>query len=132
MNTTATLAGRLGLALIFILAGLGKTGDAYAGTQQYMEAMGVSGGLLPLVIFAEVAGGLAIAAGVLTRWAAIGLAVFSLASGVIFHFDPADQMQFTSFLKNVAIAGGFLVLAAHGAGKASVDGWLAARRGSAS
>ncbi|WP_322618998.1 DoxX family protein [Arenimonas daejeonensis] len=93
-----------------------------------MEAMGVPGGLLPLVIFAEIVGGLALAAGLFTRWAALGLAVFSVASAFLFHFQLADQMQFINFFKNIAIAGGFLVLAAHGAGKFSVDGLIAARR----
>ncbi len=131
MNTLATLLGRFGLAFIFIVSGLGKLGAGYAGTQQYMEAMGVPGALLPLVIFAELGGGLAIAAGFLTRWAALGLAVFSVASGVLFHYQPTDQMQMISFMKNLAIAGGFLVLAAHGAGALSVDGWLAKRAGKA-
>jgi putative oxidoreductase len=93
-----------------------------------MEAMGVPGALLPLVIAAEIGGGLAILAGALTRWAALGLAVFSVASAFLFHFDLGDQGQFINFMKNIAIAGGFLVLAAHGAGKFSVDGWLASRR----
>ena len=86
------------------------------------------GALLPLVIFAEIAGGLAILSGFLTRWAAIGLAVFSIASAFLFHFQLADQMQFINFYKNLAMAGGFLVLAAQGAGAFSIDGWLAARR----
>jgi putative oxidoreductase len=93
-----------------------------------MEAMGVPGALLPLVIFAEIAGGLAILSGFLTRWAAIGLAVFSIASAVLFHFQLAEQMQFVSFFMNVAMAGGFLVLARQGAGAFCIDGWLAARR----
>jgi putative oxidoreductase len=128
VNHLATLLGRFGLSAIFLLSGFAKLGAGYAGTQAYMEAMGVPGALLPLVIAAEILGGAAVAAGFLTRWAALGLAVFSLASGVLFHFDPADQMQFIGFLKNVAIAGGFLALAAHGAGALSIDGWLAARR----
>lgn len=132
MNALSTLAGRFGLSLIFILSGVAKLGAGYAGTQGYMEAMGVPGALLPLVIAAEIGGGLAILAGALTRWAAVGLAVFSMASAFLFHFDLGDQDQFINFMKNIAIAGGFLVLAAHGAGKVSVDGWLASRRESAS
>src|SRR5687768_14586829 len=69
MNAIATLAGRFGLAALFVLAGLGKLGAGYAGTQAYMEATGVPGALLPLVILAEIGGGLALAAGLLTRWA---------------------------------------------------------------
>lgn len=128
MNSLATLIGRIGLSMIFILSGLDKLGAGYAGTQGYMESMGVPGALLPLVIALEVLGGLAIAIGLLTRWAAVGLAVFSVASAVLFHFAPDDQGQFINFMKNLAIAGGFLVLAAHGAGRLSVDGWLQARR----
>ena len=128
MNHLSTLAGRFGLSLIFILSGFAKLGAGYAGTQGYMESMGVPGAVLPLVIAAEIGGGLAVLAGGLTRWAALGLAVFSVASAFLFHFDLGDQSQFINFMKNIAIAGGFLVLAAHGAGKFSVDGWLAARR----
>jgi putative oxidoreductase len=128
MNHLSNLVGRFGLSAIFVLSGFAKLGAGYEGTQGYMEAMGVPGGLLPLVIFAEIVGGLAIAAGLLTRWAALGLAVFSVASAFLFHFQLADQMQFINFFKNIAIAGGFLVLAANGAGKFSVDGLIAARR----
>ena len=126
MNNLSVLLGRFGLSLIFIVSGLGKIG-AYAGTQQYMESMGVPGALLPLVILAEVGGGFAVLAGLLTRWAALGLAVFSLASGVLFHWNPADQMQMISLMKNIAIAGGFLMLASHGAGQFSLDALIANR-----
>ena len=128
MNNLSNLVGRFGLSAIFVLSGFAKLGAGYEGTQGYMEAMGVPGGLLPLVIFAEIVGGLALAAGFLTRWAALGLAVFSVASAFLFHFQLADQMQFINFFKNIAIAGGFLVLASQGAGKFSVDGLLSARR----
>lgn len=117
MNHTATLLGRLGLSLIFIVSGWGKIGG-YAATQQYMEAMGVPGVVLPLVILLELGGGLAIAAGLFTRWVAVAFAVFSLASAFLFHGAPDDQIN---LLKNIAIAGGFLMLAAQGAGGFSVD-----------
>jgi putative oxidoreductase len=131
MNAIATLAGRFGLAALFVLAGVGKLGAGYAGTQAYMEATGVPGVLLPLVIFAEIGGGLAIAAGLLTRWAAAGLALFSVASAFLFHFQLADPAQFVSFWKNVSIAGGLLFVVAHGAGPLSLDAWLARRTGPA-
>lgn len=127
MNDLGNLIGRLGLSAIFVLSGFAKLGAGYEGTQGYMEAMGVPGSLLPLVIFAEIAGGLALAAGLLTRWAALGLAAFSIASAALFHFELQDQMQFIQFFKNVAIAGGFLVLAAHGPGRFSMDRLIAAR-----
>jgi putative oxidoreductase len=119
----ADLAARIALAALFIIAGLGKI-PGYEGTAGYMEAMGVPGFLLPLVIALEIAGGLAIAVGYRTRLAAFLLAGFSVLSGLLFHspMDPAEQ---TSFLKNLAIGGGFLLLVVHGAGRFSLD----ARRG---
>lgn len=126
MNHLSTLLGRIGLSLIFIVSGWSKIGG-YTATQQYMEAMGVPGALLPLVIALEVGGGLAILAGLLTRWNAVALSLFALASGVLFHWNLADQMQMISLMKNIAIAGGFLALAAHGAGAISLDALMAKR-----
>lgn len=122
MHDTTLLAGRILLALIFVLSGWGKIGG-YAGTQQYMESMGVPGVVLPLVIVAELGGGLAVAFGLFTRLAAVGLAVFTLLAAAIFHTDFANQMQYINFMKNIAIAGGFLVLATHGPGGFSIDAW---------
>lgn len=123
MNAYSSLLGRVGLSLIFIISGWSKIAG-YAVTQGYMESMGVPGALLPLVIALELGGGLAILAGVATRWFAIGLAVFSVASALLFHADFADQMQATSFWKNIAIAGGFLLLAANGPGPLSLESRL--------
>ena len=127
MNATLSLLGRAGLSLIFIISGWGKIAG-YAGTQQYMESVGVPGALLPLVIALELGGGLAILAGTGTRWIAAALAGFSLLSGLLFHFNLADQMQAILFWKNVALAGGFLLLVANGPGAYSVDAALARRR----
>lgn len=120
MNAYLSLLGRFGLSLIFLISGWGKLAG-YAATQGYMESVGVPGALLPLVIALELAGGLAILAGAFTRWFALGLAAFSIASALIFHFDLADQVQAIMFWKNFAIAGGFLMLAANGAGALSMD-----------
>ena len=128
MNNQLALLGRLGLSLIFIISGWGKIAG-YAATQGYMEAMGVPGALLPLVIALELGGGLAILAGAFTRWIALAIAAFSLLSAAIFHADFGDAAQAISFWKNVAMAGGFLMLAAHGAGAISVDALLARRGG---
>ncbi len=128
MNATLSLLGRAGLSLIFIISGWGKIA-AYAGTQQYMESKGLPGELLPLVIALELGGGLAILGGAFTRWIAIALGLFSIASAAIFHADFGDQMQAINFWKNVAMAGGFLVLAANGPGKLSLDSLWARRRG---
>lgn len=127
MNTlqkSTELAGRILLALLFVGAGAGKLA-AYGATAGYMQAMHVPTFLLPLVILLEVGGGLAIAFGLCTRLAAVALAGFSVIAAAIFHSNFADQIQMAMFLKNVAIAGTFLVLAARGAGPWSLD----ARRG---
>ena len=124
MNTTlrnlSDLSGRVLLAVLFLVAGFGKLG-AYAGTQAYMASKGVPGALLPLVIALELGGGALIVAGLWTRAAALALAAFTLLAAAIFHANFADQIQQIMFLKNVAIAGGFLLLATHGAGAWSLD-----------
>jgi putative oxidoreductase len=109
------LAGRVLVAHIFLLAGLQKIGN-YAGTQGYMESMGVPGMLLPLVILAEVGGAIALIVGWQTRWAAAGLALFCVLSAVLFHANFSDGVQMIMFMKNLSIAGGLLFIAAHGAG----------------
>lgn len=114
------LLGRTFLAAIFLLSGIGKIG-AYAGTAAYMASAGVPGALLPAVIALEVAGAIAITLGWKTRISALLLGGFTLLSGVIFHSNFADQVQMIMFMKNVAITGGFLLLAANGAGALSLD-----------
>lgn len=121
MNNAIILAARVLLAQIFLVAGFGKLGAGYAGTQGYMEAMGVPGMLLPLVIALEIGGGLALIAGFMTRWVALALAAFTVASAVLFHADFGDQTQTIMFMKNLAMAGGLLLLYVHGAGSLSVD-----------
>lgn len=120
MEKISQFVARLFLGQIFLLAGISKI-SSYAGTQGYMDAMGVPGTLLPLVIALEIGGGLAIIAGWQTRLASIALAVFTLAAAAIFHNDLADQTQMIMFMKNIAIAGGFILLAVHGASGYSLD-----------
>lgn len=120
------LAGRFLIAAIFLISGFGKIGG-YAATQGYMEAMGVPGALLPLVIATEIGAGLLVVLGLWTRLAAFALAGFTLLSAVLFHANLGDPMQQIMFLKNVAIAGGFLVLVAQGAGPLSLDARREAR-----
>ena len=129
MNTAHELAapiGRVLLALIFVTSGLGKI-TGYAATQGYMEAMGVPGILLPLVIVLEAAGGIAVIVGWKTRLAAFGLAAFSVVSALLFHADFGDQMQMIMFMKNIAIAGGLLLLVAQGAGSYALDNTMTRR-----
>lgn len=120
MEKISQFIARVFLGQIFLLSGLFKI-SGYAGTQGYMEAMGVPGMLLPLVIALEVGGGLAIIAGWQTRLVAAVLAVFTLVAAAIFHNNLADQIQMIMFMKNIAITGGFILLAVHGAGGYSLD-----------
>ena len=120
LNPVFSLAGRVMIALIFVLAGLSKI-SAIDGTQGYMEAMGVSGILIYPTILFEVTAGLLIIAGYKTRYVALALAGFSLLSALIFQNQLGDQTQFILFMKNVAMAGGFLFLARYGAGELSID-----------
>jgi putative oxidoreductase len=108
------------LSAIFLLAGASKIG-AYAGTQAYMESMGVPGFLLPAVILLELGGGLAVVLGWQTRLAAFLLAGFSVLAALLFHANFTDPLQSILFMKNLAMAGGLLLLVAGGAGAWSLD-----------
>jgi putative oxidoreductase len=121
---SADLAGRILLVILFLLAGFSKIGG-YAGTQAYMQSAGVPGALLPLVILTELGGSALIVLGLWTRLAAFLLAGFSVLAGAIFHHAIGNEIQQLMLLKDISIAGGFLVLVAHGAGAWSLD----ARRG---
>ncbi len=121
LSPLAMVAGRVLISFMFIMSGLQKIGGL-EGTQGYMEMMGVPGILIYPTILVEVLGGLAVLIGYQARIGALLLAGFSILSGVIFHFDPADQMQMISMFKNFAIAGGFLFIVAMGPGKLSIDG----------
>jgi putative oxidoreductase len=100
---------------------------AYAGTQQYMEAMGVPGILLPLVILAEVGLGIAVIVGFQARWAALGLAGFSMLAAILFHADFSNQAEMINFMKNFAMAGAFLLIFSQGPGSYSLDNRTAAK-----
>ena len=118
------VAGRILLAALFLLSGLGKIGS-YTATAAYMSSVGVPAALLPLVIASEVGGAISIIVGWKTRVTAFLLAAFTLLTAFIFHNNFADQIQMLMFLKNVSIAGGFLLLVANGAGPLSIDRRLA-------
>lgn len=111
LNAGTQLTGRVLISAIFIMAGINKI-SGYAGTQGYMESMGVPGALLPLVILLEIGGGLAVLLGWQTRIAAFLLAGFTVFSALIFHANLGDQMQFILFMKNLAMAGGLMFLVA--------------------
>jgi putative oxidoreductase len=121
--------GRALMAYIFILEGYGKIVN-YSGVAGYMVDHGVTSLLLPVVILTELGGGLMILGGLMTRWAAIALAGFAILTALIFHNNGADAEQTINFQKNLAIAGGFLVLAAWGPGAWSFDRWRARAKAS--
>ncbi|PWC17884.1 DoxX family protein [Brenneria corticis] len=121
LESTALLVARILMPILFIVAGYGKLGDAYAGTQQYMQAMGVPTFLLPLTILLELGGGLAILFGLLTRTVALFTAGFTLLTALLFHTNFAEGVNQIMFLKNLTIAGGFLLLAVTGPGAYSID-----------
>lgn len=123
INTYGSLIGRILISIMFLLAGINKITN-YAGTQAYMDAMGVPSMLLPLVIVLEILGAIAIIIGFKTKFVAFLLAGFSIISAILFHADFSNQMQTTLFLKNISITGGFLLLVVHGAGRISVDNKL--------
>ncbi|HXS73685.1 MAG TPA: DoxX family protein [Rhodanobacteraceae bacterium] len=127
MRNFVLLLGRIGLAQIFLYSGLQKLAG-YDATAAYMVAHNLPAGLLPLVIFAELGGGLAVLFGFLTRVAAVGLFIYTLLAAAFFHDNFADAMQLINFQKNVAIAGGFLVLAACGPGALAIDAFWQRRR----
>jgi putative oxidoreductase len=87
----------------------------------YMQSAGVPGQLLPAVIALELGGGILVLLGFFSRWVALALAVFCVAAAYLFHGNFSDQMQATSFMKNLAIAGGFLLLFANGPGSYAVN-----------
>ena len=121
VSATLAVAARVLASTIFIVAGFGKLGAGYAGTQGYMSSVGVSGELLPFVIALEIGGGLALLLGFQTRLVAFLLAGFCIVSAILFH-SGADQMQQIMFMKNLAMAGGLLAFTVFGAGRLSLDG----------
>lgn len=120
MNAIASLAARILMSAIFVQAGLNKV-FGYEGTASYMQSAGLPREFLPAAIALELGGGLMVLFGFFSRWAALALAGFSIATAVIFHANFADQAQMISFMKNIAIAGGFLLLFASGPGDYAVN-----------
>jgi putative oxidoreductase len=118
------LVGRVLLVAIFLPEAWVKI-RGYENVVAYMEEFDVPGALLPLVIAVEIVAPIMIAIGWQTRWAALALAGFSLLTAALFHADFTDSDQHHHFWKNVAMAGGFIVLAANGAGAWAFDARLA-------
>jgi putative oxidoreductase len=114
------LLGRLLLVAIFVHEGATLIGG-YTSAAAYMQGFGVPGVLLPAVIALQLGGGLLIAVGAMTRLAALALAVFCILTAVLFHWNFAVRGELLHFEKDLAIAGGFLLLAACGPGRWSWD-----------
>jgi putative oxidoreductase len=121
VRSGAALIGRLLLASLFLLEGWSKL-RGYGPAAAYMERYSVPGALLPLVILIELAGGALIAVGWQTRLAALALAGFSVAAALLFHANFADRNQVIHLEKDLAIAGGLLLLAAFGPGRWALEG----------
>lgn len=126
LAAAAPLVGRLFISAIFLLSGINKITNP-AGMIGYIEFAGLP--LAPvglgIAIAIELLGGLALVLGYRTRLTAGLIAVFTLATAILFHHTLADQNQFIHFFKNVAITGGLLQIVAYGGGRFSLD----ARRG---
>jgi putative oxidoreductase len=119
--------GRLLLAALFILEGWSKL-RGYQAAAAYMDRYGVPSLLLPAVIALELGGGALIAVGWQTRLAALALAVFAALAAILFHGDISDRSHLLHVEKDLAIAGGLLVLAVAGAGSWSIEGNKAVRQ----
>jgi putative oxidoreductase len=128
-QNTATLIGRVLIALLFVPSGFGKLAG-FSGTVGYVSSAGVP---LPevaagIAVLVELVFGLLLLVGWQTRWVALGMAVFTFVISFIFHnfwaADAAHHMsQYLNFYKNMAIAGGLLAYSAFGAGAWSFDAW---------
>ena len=112
--------GRIFLSTIFLIEGMNKIFN-YESTIEYMENFNVPEYLAIPAIIVEILFPLLLIVGYQTKISALALAIFTLATALIFHTDFTNQMQLISFLKNFAIAGGFLIIFVNGAGKYSID-----------
>lgn len=127
MNAPAIALGRVLMALIFIIAGYGKL-NGMEGTVGYISSVGLPAPQLAyyVALVVELGGGILLIAGLATRWVSLALALFCLVTGFMFH-GFADMNNQIHTLKNIAMAGGFLVLAGVGAGAWSVDALIGGR-----
>ncbi|MEL6487134.1 MAG: DoxX family protein [Pseudomonadota bacterium] len=116
------LGGRLLLAAIFVLSGFTKLGAA-EGTIGYIASVGLpfAEAIYYAVVALEIVGGIMLVAGFKTRTVAFALGAFSIVAAVTFHSDFADQNQMIHFLKNLALAGGMLQVAAFGPGRLALS-----------
>ena len=112
--------GRIFLSMLFLIEGINKIFN-YEGTIQYMESFSVPGYLAIPAIILEILFPLLLIIGYQTKIAALVMTIFTIVVAIIFHTNFNDHIQFITFFKNIAIAGGFLIIFVNGAGKYSVD-----------
>ena len=112
--------GRIFLSTIFLVEGMNKIFN-YESTIEYMKNFNVPEYLAIPAIIVEILFPLLLIVGYQTKISALALAIFTLTTALIFHTDFTNQMQLISFLKNFAIAGGFLIIFVNDSGKYSID-----------
>jgi len=112
--------GRIFLSTLFLIEGTNKIFN-YEETIQYMENFGVPGYLAIPAIILEILFPLLLIIGYQTKIAALVMMIFTIVVAIIFHTNFDDHMQFITFFKDIAIAGGFIIIFVNGAGKFSVD-----------
>lgn len=122
MSNLATLVGRILLAAIFLWSGYG-TATGVSELAKYLGTLGIPlpEVAAPLVLVWELVGGLALLLGLYTRWSALVLAAFCVVTAVMVHYHPENMNAMINFMKNLAMTGGFLFVAAHGGGAWSLD-----------
>ena len=112
--------GRIFLSTLFLIEGINKIFN-YEGTIQYMENFGVSEYLAIPAIILEILFPLLLIIGYHTKIAALVMAIFTIVVAIIFHTNFDDHMQFITFFKDIAIAGGFIIIFVNGPGRFSLD-----------
>ena len=120
MTNILDLIGRVFISLVFLLSGFNKIGS-YEGTVNWMESFDIPGIFLIPAIILEIAAPILIMVGYKVKISAALLSLFCIATAIIFHNDFSNQMQFVSFMKNIALAGGFLFIVVNGAKDFSLD-----------
>tara|TARA_B100000579_G_scaffold376427_1_gene341898 strand:+ start:209 stop:586 length:378 start_codon:yes stop_codon:yes gene_type:complete len=120
MTNILDLIGRVFISLVFLLSGFNKI-ENYQGTLGWMESLGVPGIFLIPAIILEIVGPILIIVGYKVKISAAILSLFCISTAAIFHTDFSNQMQLISFMKNIALAGGFLFLVVNGAKDFSLD-----------
>ena len=115
--------GRILLSALFLIEGFGKI-PIQEDVVMYMEDYGVPGMLFLPATILEIVFPILLIVGYRTKWVASVMAIFTFAVAIIFHTDFSEGMQMMLFLKDIAIAGGFMIIVAHGPGKISLDHYL--------